>query len=71
MPQLFYLKYREYFELILESFFLNGQVLPFDPSVFIGQRTFVDSGTTLAYLANGAFDPFVDGVILVIYLNHS
>lgn len=71
MPQLFDLKYTEYYELILESFFVNGQDFPIDSSVFIGQRTFVDSGTTLAYLADGSFDPFIDGVILVIYLNYS
>jgi hypothetical protein len=48
---------------------VNGQKLPIDPSVFgpsSSHKTIVDSGTTFTYLADAAFDPFVDAVISAI-----
>jgi Xylanase inhibitor C-terminal len=51
--------------LNLEGIAVNGQVLAIDSSVFTTsttQGTIVDSGTTLAYLAEQAFDPFVNAV---------
>lgn len=44
---------------------VNGQSLPIDPSVFStsGNRgTIIDSGTTLAYLADEVYDPFVNAI---------
>lgn len=52
----------------LESIAVNGQKLPIDSSLFTTsntQGTIVDSGTTLAYLADGAYDPFVTAVSLI------
>lgn len=44
---------------------MNGQVLPIDPTVFttsVNGGTIVDSGTTLAYLVEGAYEPFIASV---------
>lgn len=44
---------------------MNGQLLPIDPAVFAtstNRGTIVDSGTTLTYLVEEAFDPFVKAV---------
>ena len=44
---------------------MNGQSVPIDSQVFTTSSTrgtIVDSGTTLAYLAEEAYDPFVDAV---------
>lgn len=44
---------------------MNGQVLPIASSVFStssNSGTIVDSGTTLAYLAEEAYDPLVSAV---------
>lgn len=49
----------------LESIAVNGQTLAIASSVFATSSnggTIVDSGTTLAYLAEDAFGPFVNGV---------
>ncbi|KAK4396433.1 Aspartic proteinase-like protein 2 [Sesamum angolense] len=49
----------------LSSIAVNGEVLPIDPAVFTtsgNQGTIVDSGTTLAYLVEGAYDPFVSAI---------
>lgn len=46
---------------------MNGQALDIDPSVFAASDnggTIVDSGTTIAYLTEKAYDPFVNAVIL-------
>ncbi|KAK4409023.1 Aspartic proteinase-like protein 2 [Sesamum angolense] len=46
----------------LQSIAINGQNLNIDPSVFATSKkrgTILDSGTTLAFLAEEAFDPFV------------
>lgn len=56
---------RAHYNVYLESIAVNGQLLPVDSSVFqtTGNRgTIVDSGTTLAYIATEAYDPFVSAV---------
>ena len=57
--------FRPHYNLNLQSIAVNGQILPIDESVFAtsnNQGTIVDSGTTLAYLAEEAYDPFVNAV---------
>jgi len=47
-------------------------VLPIDPAVFAtssGKGTIIDSGTTLAYLAEAAYDPFVNAVCFLSKLS--
>jgi hypothetical protein len=64
----FSMKYRPHYNLNLESIVVNGQKLPIDSSLFTTsntQGTIVDSGTTLAYLADGAYDPFVNAVSFI------
>ncbi|XP_010923278.2 aspartic proteinase 36 [Elaeis guineensis] len=54
-----------HYNLNLESIAVNGQTVPIDSSVLTTsntQGTIVDSGTTLAYLADEAYDPFVNAV---------
>ncbi|KAL4313152.1 hypothetical protein GQ457_01G016170 [Hibiscus cannabinus] len=51
-----------HYNLILQSIAVNGQLLQIDPTVFAtssNRGTIVDSGTTLAYLVQEAYDPFV------------
>jgi hypothetical protein len=59
------LKCRPHYNLNLESIAVSGQKLPIDSSLFATsntQGTIVDSGTTLVYLVDGAYDPFVNAV---------
>ncbi|XP_057954768.1 aspartic proteinase 36-like isoform X2 [Malania oleifera] len=54
-----------HYNLDLQSIAVNGQTLPIDSSVFAtssNRGTIVDSGTTLAYLAEEAYDPFVNAI---------
>nr|DAD28647.1 TPA_asm: hypothetical protein HUJ06_030115 [Nelumbo nucifera] len=54
-----------HYNLNLQSIAVNGQILPIDPAVFAtssNRGTIIDSGTTLAYLAAEAYDPFVSAV---------
>ncbi|TVU34909.1 hypothetical protein EJB05_16765 [Eragrostis curvula] len=58
-----------HYNLNLESIAVNGQKLPIDDSLFATsntQGTIVDSGTTLAYLADGAYDPFVSAIAAAV-----
>ncbi|RZC47540.1 hypothetical protein C5167_040484 [Papaver somniferum] len=56
-----------HYNLDLQSIALNGLLVPIDPAVFSnGQGTIVDSGTTLAHLPGGAFDPFVNALVAVV-----
>ncbi|KAI3880096.1 hypothetical protein MKX03_003917 [Papaver bracteatum] len=58
-----------HYNLNLQSIAINGQPVPIDPAVFStsnSQGTIVDSGTTLAYLAEEAFDPFVNALVAVV-----
>ena len=51
----------------LQSIAVNNQILPIDPSVFTiatGDGTIIDTGTTLAYLPDEAYVPFVQAVSL-------
>ncbi|KAK0604163.1 hypothetical protein LWI29_012715 [Acer saccharum] len=55
-----------HYNLNLQSISVNGQTLPIDSSVFAtssNKGTIVDSGTTLAYLAEGAYDPFMNAIL--------
>ncbi|KAK6926681.1 Xylanase inhibitor, N-terminal [Dillenia turbinata] len=54
-----------HYNLNLQSIAVGGQTLTIDQSVFAtssNQGTIVDSGTTLAYLAEAAYDPFVTAI---------
>ncbi|XP_057728624.1 aspartic proteinase 36 [Arachis stenosperma] len=54
-----------HYNLNLQSISVNGQKLQIDSSVFAtssNKGTIVDSGTTLAYLAEEAYDPFVNAI---------
>lgn len=55
-----------HYNLNLESIAVNGQTLPIDSSVFSTsstQGTIIDSGTTLAYLTEEAYNPFVNAIV--------
>ncbi|MQL80760.1 hypothetical protein Taro_013218 [Colocasia esculenta] len=59
-----------HYNLNLQGIAVNGQVLPIDSSVFATsttQGTIVDSGTTLVYLAEQAYDPFVNAVSIFLF----
>lgn len=61
--------FRPHYNLVLQSIAVNGQFLAIDPSVFAtsnNRGTIVDSGTTLAYLVQEAYDPFVSAVSMNI-----
>ncbi|XP_039059799.1 aspartic proteinase 39-like isoform X2 [Hibiscus syriacus] len=54
-----------HYNLDLRSISVGGQVLSINPSVFStssSQGTIVDSGTTLAYLAEEAYDAFMNAI---------
>ncbi|GMP84771.1 hypothetical protein CsSME_00038168 [Camellia sinensis var. sinensis] len=56
-------KLKSHYNLDLQNIAVNGQLLPIDPAVFAtssNRGTIVDSGTTLAYLVEEAYDPFVN-----------
>ncbi|CAA3003292.1 aspartic ase 2 [Olea europaea subsp. europaea] len=58
-----------HYNLYLQSIAVNGQVLPIDPAVFTtsgNQGTIVDSGTTLAYLVEEAYDPLVGAITAAV-----
>ncbi|KAG5140829.1 hypothetical protein JHK84_034597 [Glycine max] len=58
-----------HYNLNLQSISVNGQTLQIDSSVFAtsnSRGTIVDSGTTLAYLAEEAYDPFVSAITAAI-----
>ncbi|KAI3474623.1 hypothetical protein Pfo_029793 [Paulownia fortunei] len=60
---------QSHYNLYLQNIAVNGQLLPIDQAVFTtsgNQGTIVDSGTTLAYLVEGAYDPFVDAVTAAV-----
>lgn len=57
--------FRPHYNLNLQSISVNGQPLAIDPSVFAtasNKGTIVDTGTTLAYLTEDAYDPLVNAV---------
>lgn len=54
-----------HYNVNLQSIAVNGQILPIDPSVFAiatGEGTIIDTGTTLAYLPEEAYDPFLQAI---------
>ncbi|XP_019150478.1 PREDICTED: aspartic proteinase-like protein 2 isoform X2 [Ipomoea nil] len=54
-----------HYNLNLQSISINGQPLPISSQVFAtssNRGTIIDSGTTLAYLAEEAYDPFVNAI---------
>ncbi|KAK9676906.1 hypothetical protein RND81_11G109000 [Saponaria officinalis] len=58
-----------HYNVNLESISVNNQELPIDASVFttsISTGTIIDSGTTLAYLAEAAYDPFVNAISVAV-----
>lgn len=58
-----------HYNLNLLSISVAGNTLPIDPSVFATsstQGTIIDSGTTLAYLAQSAYDPFVFAITTAV-----
>ncbi|KAM0892545.1 hypothetical protein ACQ4PT_025674 [Festuca glaucescens] len=53
------------YNLNMEGISVNGENIPINPSLFTTsntQGTFVDSGTSLSYLADGIFDPVINAV---------
>ncbi|KAL6145681.1 hypothetical protein ACLB2K_056366 [Fragaria x ananassa] len=58
-----------HYNLYLQSIDVNGQLLPIDPIAFTtsnSRGTIVDSGTTLTYLVEEAYDPFVSTITSVV-----
>ncbi|KAE8098425.1 hypothetical protein FH972_016491 [Carpinus fangiana] len=58
-----------HYNLYLQSIAVNGQLLPIDPAAFAtsnNRGTIVDSGTTLAYLVDEAYDPFVSSITAIV-----
>ncbi|GJZ57168.1 aspartic proteinase-like protein 2 [Tanacetum coccineum] len=53
------------FDITLESISVDGQTLPINQSTFKQGRTRIDSGTTMAYLARGAYLHLLDADYLV------
>ncbi|KAL1544463.1 aspartic proteinase 36-like [Salvia divinorum] len=54
-----------HYNVYLQSIAVNGQTLNIDSSVFAtssNRGTVIDSGTTLAYIAEEAYDPFVTAI---------
>lgn len=58
-----------HYNVNLQSISLNGQPLPIKQSVFTtsnNRGTIIDSGTTLAYLAQDAYQPFIEAVTQMV-----
>ncbi|KAI4300382.1 hypothetical protein L6164_033768 [Bauhinia variegata] len=58
-----------HYNLYLQSIAVNGQLLPVDSAVFAtsnNRGTIVDSGTTLAYLVQEAYDPLVNAITTIV-----
>ncbi|GJW70195.1 aspartic proteinase-like protein 2 [Tanacetum coccineum] len=57
---------QQHYYLHLKSISVNDKTLPIDPSVFESSNgkkgTVIDSGTTLGYLAEEAYEPFVEAI---------
>jgi hypothetical protein len=54
-----------HYHLHLESISINGKKVAVDPDVYqpsIIKGTIIDSGTTLAYIASSAYDPFIKSI---------
>ncbi|CAH9093928.1 unnamed protein product [Cuscuta epithymum] len=58
-----------HYNLDLEKILINDQPLPIDPKIFAttnNRGTIVDSGTTLAYLAEEAYDIFINRISQIV-----
>ncbi|XP_042045984.1 aspartic proteinase 36-like isoform X2 [Salvia splendens] len=58
-----------HYNLYLQSISVNGELLPIDPTVFatsVNQGTIVDSGTTLVYLVEAAYEPFIAAIAAAV-----
>ncbi|XP_028789633.1 aspartic proteinase-like protein 2 [Neltuma alba] len=58
-----------HYNLILQSIGVNGRILPINPAVFAtsnNRGTIVDTGTTLAYLVQEAYDPLVNAITTIV-----
>jgi hypothetical protein len=58
-----------HYNLNLLSISVNGQNLPIDSSIFAtsnNRGTIIDSGTTLAYIAEEAYNPFINAITAAI-----
>lgn len=58
-----------HYNLNLQSIAVQGQLLPIDPAKFAttnNRGTIIDSGTTLSYLVDEAFDPFVSAITTAV-----
>ncbi|KAL3620148.1 hypothetical protein CASFOL_035060 [Castilleja foliolosa] len=58
-----------HYNVNLQSIALNGQILPIASSVFTtssNRGTIIDSGTTLAYLTEEVYDPFVKAILQIV-----
>ncbi|KAJ7976865.1 Aspartic proteinase-like protein 2 [Quillaja saponaria] len=58
-----------HYNLNLKSIAVNGQLLPIDAAVFAtsnNRGTIIDTGTTLAYLIEEAYDPFVNAITTTV-----
>ncbi|GFP85877.1 aspartic proteinase-like protein 2 [Phtheirospermum japonicum] len=58
-----------HYNVNLQSIAVNGQILPIASSVFAtssNRGTIIDSGTTLAYLAEEVYDPFVNAILQIV-----
>ena len=56
----------------MKSTSVNGQNVPIDSSLFATsktQGTFADSGTSLAYLPDGVYDPIINAVSFLLSKN--
>ncbi|XP_058723902.1 aspartic proteinase 36-like isoform X1 [Vicia villosa] len=62
-------KSRPHYNLNLLSISVSGQVLPIDSAIFAtsnNRGTIIDSGTTLAYIAEEAYNPFINAITAAI-----
>ncbi|KAL8515885.1 hypothetical protein ACS0TY_014546 [Phlomoides rotata] len=58
-----------HYNVNLQSIAVNGQTLSIDSSVFAttsNRGTIIDSGTTLAYLADEAYDPIINAIMQTV-----
>lgn len=65
MTAFFVITCRPHYNLNLQSIAVNGQILSIDPAVFAtssNRGTIIDTGTTLTYLVEEAYAPFVNAV---------
>ncbi|XP_047309356.1 aspartic proteinase 36-like [Impatiens glandulifera] len=60
---------KEHYDVNLLSITVNGQPLPVNPNIYKtsdSRGTIVDSGTTLSYLVEEAYDPFISAINVVV-----